>query len=71
MKKIVKIVALLGLGISALEAQRGNIVVHFDKDGVPNEIWSSGGNCRHHLTAHPGDYVRTAAGGSSNPADCN
>ena len=71
MKKVIKVVLLLTLGLSALDAGRGNIVIHFDRDGNPNETWSSAGNCRHHLTAHSGDYVVTSLGGSSDPEDCN
>lgn len=72
MKKLV-FFALVLLGASAVIgiAGRGNVVTHHDRNGVPSEILTSAGSCRHHLTAHPGDTVRGVSAESSDPNACN
>ena len=73
MKKPLIAAGLLLLGLAGYGiAGRNNRVVHIDRrTGLPEEISASGGSCRHHLTAHPGDMVATGRGLSSNPDDCN
>jgi hypothetical protein len=72
MKKLLY-AGILTLALTALGmAGRANKVWHWDeKSSSFVEITSSAGNCRHHLEAHPLDYVEQAAGTSSNPSACN
>lgn len=73
MKRIIfAAVVLLCAAAASLIGARGNMVTHYDKNGDPDVILSSAGNCRHHLTAHPRDTVATGAGVQSpDPNDCN
>ena len=72
MKKLLY-AGILTLALTALGmAGRANVVWHWDeKSGSFEAITSSAGNCRHHLTAHPQDYIAVAGGQSKDPADCN
>jgi hypothetical protein len=73
MKKPLIAAGLLLLGLAGYAvAGRANFVWHLDKkSGVHVEILTSAGACRHHLSAHPEDYLMRFDGPSHDPADCN
>jgi hypothetical protein len=73
MRLLFKIVAVAAVLSGLMTGERGNIVYHFDKDGDLKVILSSQGNCRHHLTSHPNDYVLGATPGVqfNAPSACN
>jgi hypothetical protein len=72
MKKLLY-AGVLTLALTALAiAGKSNVIWHWDaKSGSFDIISSSGGNCRHHLEAHPQDHLATVHGDSTNPDDCN
>ncbi|MBI2688427.1 MAG: hypothetical protein HYX27_19150 [Acidobacteria bacterium] len=72
-KTIIAAVVLLCAAAASLIGARGNVVIHYNKDGTTDVLFTSAGSCRHHLTAHPNDSVAvtTGSGQSGDPADCN
>jgi len=70
MKRILFLAALLiiptATGVSGGPA---NYVHHFGKNGE-KVIFASAGSCRHHLSAHPNDYMIVVGGVSQDPLDC-
>ena len=70
-RAVLGIVVLLGATPMSVKAGRGNMVHHVYSDGSEKVFLGSAGSCRHHLTAHPLDYVTTTAGSSNDPASCN
>lgn len=73
MKKPLISAGLLLLGLAGYAiAGRVNVVWHVNpRTGVGEFSLMSGGACRHHLSAHDGDYLNLTGGRSSDPADCN
>ena len=71
MKRILAMAGAMTLLASLATGGRGNIIVHFDRDGAPQEMLASGGSCRHHLKAHDGDFVQKPDWTSFDPEDCN
>lgn len=74
MKKPLIAAGLMLLGLAGYAvAGRVNFVWHVDKrTGEGEFMLMSGGACRHHVSAHPEDYVaQTDNSKSKNPDDCN
>ena len=72
MKKTLIIAGLMALFGTLSVGGRGNMVTHLDRDGNPDTFLASRGNCRHHLSSHPGDSVTVAGLGEvADPDACN
>jgi len=71
MKRLLAMAGAMAMLASLATGGRGNFVVHFDRDGNPQELLMSAGACRHHLKAHDSDFVQGVSTHSYNPEDCN
>ena len=73
MKRALILAGFMAVLAGGAGAGRANYVWHLEDDGSYDILYTSGGSCRHHMKAHPGDLLAKPGGLEQDPTGegCN